>query len=88
MFESYSILNDLLTKSKLDKEFHWMLSYYSSWDYIILGFSENKLIALTEFVKSVDTSVLHAPKNQLQKGAMDNRGQMGIYWKICSVETN
>jgi len=86
VFDSYSILNDYLTDNKIDTEFKWMLSYYSSWDYTILEFSENKLGALTKFVKKVDTSIFHAPKNQLLKGTMDNRGQMGIYWISCSVE--
>jgi hypothetical protein len=86
IFESYSILNEYLLSNKIDKEFKWMLSYYCSWDFAILPFSENNLSALTKFVKEVDTSILHAPKKEVLKGAMDNRGQMGIYWKSCSVE--
>lgn len=86
VFDSYSILNDYLTDNKIDAEFKWMLSYYSSWDYTILEFSENKLGALTKFVKEIDTTILHAPKKQLSKGTMSNRGQMGIYWISCSVE--
>lgn len=84
--ESYSILNQYLIDGKIDAEFKWMLSFYSSWDYTILPFSENKLEALTAFVKGVDTSILSCPKNQLPKGVMDNRGQMGIYWISMSVE--
>ena len=86
IFNSLSILNDYIKDNKLDAEFIWMLSYYSCWDWIILTFSENKLDELTKFVKSVDTSILHIPKNQLSKGSMDNRGQMGIYWTSVSVE--
>ena len=84
--ESYSILDQYLTAGKIDVEFKWMLSCYSSWDYTILPFSENKLEALTAFIKGVDTSILSYPKNQLPKGVMDNRGQMGIYWISMSVE--
>jgi hypothetical protein len=84
--ESYSILDQYLIDGKIDSEFKWMLSSYSSWHYTILPFSENKLEALTAFVKGVDTSILSCPKNQLPKGAMDNRGQMGIYWISMSVE--
>jgi len=84
--ESYSILNQYLIDGKVDNEFKWMLSFYSSWDYTILPFSEHKLEALTAFVKGVDTSILSCPKNQLPKGVMDNRGQMGIYWISMSVE--
>ena len=84
MFKAYSILNDQLNENQLDSEFIWMLSYYSSWDWIILSSSENKLTTLTNFVNNVGNSA--APKNQLPKGTMDNRGQMGIYWNSCSVE--
>ena len=86
IFKSYSILNNNLREGDIDEEFSWMLSYYSSWEGVIMSFSENRLTALTDFVKSVDTSILHAPKYQLPKGSMDNRGQMGIYWQSCSVE--
>lgn len=86
VFESYAILNDYIIHHKMDKEFTWMLSYYSCWDFTILPFSESRLDALTRFVKTVDTTVLYAPKKQLPKGAMDNRGQMGVYWISCSVE--
>jgi hypothetical protein len=85
VFKSFSILNDYLTNNKIDKEFKWMLSYYSSWDFAMLPFSAG-LNALTKFVKEVDTSILHAPKKELPKGTMDNRGQMGMYWISCSVE--
>ena len=88
VFESYSILNQYLINGKIDIEFKWMLSFYSSWDYTILTFSENKLEALTAFVKGVDTSISNYPKNQLPKDGMDNRGQMGIYWIDMSVEIN
>lgn len=80
VFDSYSILNEYLAEDKIDTELKWMLSYYASWDYTILEFSENKLEALTKFVKAVDCSVSHAPKNQLLNGTMVNRGQMGVYW--------
>ncbi len=86
IFNSFSILNEYIKDNKLDKEFIWMLSYYSCWDWIILTFSENKLEELTKFVKNVDTSILYIPKHQLPKGSMANRGQMGIYWTSCSVE--
>jgi hypothetical protein len=86
ILESYSILDQYLAEERIDAEFRWMLTYYSSWDYTILAFSENRLETLTAFVKAVDTSVSSLPRNQLPKGVMDNRGQMGIYWISCSVE--
>jgi hypothetical protein len=84
--ESYFILNQYLIHGKIDTEFKWMLSFYSSWAYTILPFSKNKLEALTAFVNGVDTSILSCPKNQLPKGTMENRGQIGIYWISMSVE--
>ena len=86
VFNSFSILNEYIRMSKLDKEFIWMLSYYSCWEWAILPLSQNKLNELTNFVKNVDTSILYVPKHQLLRGIMDNRGQMGFYWKSCSVE--
>lgn len=83
---SFSLLNTYITDHLLDHEFQWMLSYYSCWDYTILPYSELHLPALTNFVKAVDTSVLHVPKHLLPRGTMDNRGQMGHYWRSCSVE--
>lgn len=88
ILESYTILNEYLLSNKIDEEFKWMLSYYSSWDFAILPFSKNNLSALTKFVKEVDTTVLAYPKKQLLRGTMDNRGQMGIYWISCLVERN
>ena len=86
IYNSYKELDNYITENKLDKEFIWMLSYYSSWDFTILPFSEGKLMKLTKFVENVDNSFLHVPKHQLPKGVMDNRGQMGDYWISCSVE--
>ena len=86
IFDSYSELDKCILHDKLDKEFIWMLSYYSSWDFTILSFSKDKLDKLTNFVKNVNNSVLHIPKHQLLKGSMNNRGQMGVYWISCSVE--
>ena len=78
---SYKKLNEYIKEDKLDEEFKWMLSFYSSWDYVIFQYSENKLEELTSFVKKVDTSKINFPKKALNKGIMDDRGQMGIYWK-------
>jgi hypothetical protein len=81
MFNAYEILNDLLKTDKLDDEFIWMLSFYSSWDFIILHFSDDKLPELTSFVKEVDNTIRHCPKKSIIDATMENRGQMGIYWK-------
>jgi len=81
MYKSYSLLNDYIELQKLDIEFDWMLKHYSSWKHLILYFSGKNLLALTSFVNSVDTSNLKLPQNNLPKEIMDNRGQMGIYWK-------
>jgi hypothetical protein len=85
IFKSYTILDEYIKEKRIDDELKWMLSYYSSWDYIILLFCENKLDSLTAFVKNVDTSILHFPKYKLPKGTMDNRGQMGLYWASHTI---
>ncbi|HEY8780238.1 MAG TPA: hypothetical protein VIM16_01380 [Mucilaginibacter sp.] len=81
MFNAYKILNDYIKEEKLDAELTWMLKFYSSWEYIIFEYSKDKLNVLTSFVEEVDTTKLNFPEKQLDKGVMDNRGQMGIYWK-------
>ena len=81
MFNSYEILNNYIKKKKLDDELTWMLKFYSSREYLIFEYSKDKLNELTSFVEAVDTSKLNYPEKQLAKGTMDNRGQMGIYWK-------
>ena len=58
-----------------------MLSVYSCWDFFILPYTEGKFDYVTSFVKSIDESKRHSPTKSLDKGTMDNRGQMGIYWK-------
>ena len=81
VFNSYEILDIYIRKDKLDDELTWMLKYYSAWEYIIYNHSEGRLDALTTFAKSADTSESGLPRRKLPKGTMDNRGQMGIYWK-------
>ena len=81
IFSSYQILDNIIKSGKIDKELKWMLSAYSNWEYVILEYSANELDALTQFVNSVDTSIRSSPKKILSKGTMDNRGQMGMYWK-------
>jgi hypothetical protein len=79
IFKSFAKLNDYIHNNKLDEEFKWMLSFYSSWDYLILTYSENKLPALTNFIKSINHTLSHIPA-ELSEESMRNRGQMGIYW--------
>jgi hypothetical protein len=86
ILSSFSLLNEHISENGLDSEFVWMLSFYSSWDWTILRFTKEKLIALGNFVKSVDNSISSIPVNLLPKGSLDNRGQMGIYWLVYPVE--
>lgn len=81
MLSAYEILNNLIKAEHLDDEFKWMLSFYSSWDFIIFQFSEDKLPELTSFVNKVDNTIFHCPKKSIIDSTMVNRGQMGIYWK-------
>ncbi|MFA6278285.1 MAG: hypothetical protein WC622_16165 [Pedobacter sp.] len=86
IYKSYSIINDYIKNEKLDEELNWMMKFYSSWDWAILNFSENRLPYLTKFVKAVDTSISSYPKQKLPQGTMRNRGQMGLYWISMQVE--
>jgi len=86
IFTTYGLLDAHLREHQPDNELRWMLSFYSSWDYILLHFSEPRLPTLTAFVKAVDSTVYHVPERQLPQHAMDNRGQMGIYWQSMRVE--
>jgi hypothetical protein len=82
IFESYkSLNNNYIVENKLDVEFIWMLKHYSYWEYAISDYPNDKLIELTSFVKAADTLEINFPKHSLPKGIMNNRGQMGIYWK-------
>lgn len=84
VFASFEMLNAYLLHDKLDHEFRWMLSYYSSWNWILLEYAEPKLAELTAFVKSVDTAVSHFEQNQSED--MNNRGQMGMYWQSHGID--
>ncbi|WP_310394563.1 hypothetical protein [Hymenobacter sp.] len=83
LYSSFERLNTYIIQCKLDHELQWMLSYYSCWDWILLAYAEPYLVELTAFIKSVDTSISHSEQNQ--PAAMDNRGQMGIYWQSHSI---
>lgn len=85
VIDSFSYLNNYMEVGKIDSEFRWMLSFYSSWDYILLGFANNSLEQLTAFVRDVDRSLFHVPKD-LNREMMTNRGQMGIYWSSYIIE--
>ena len=79
---SYLILNDKFMSGKVDDEFKWMISYYSANDWTILLFSED-MLELTNFVKNVDSRGSHLPQKNILKTTMDDRGQMGEYFKTC-----
>jgi hypothetical protein len=83
---AYDLLDTWLSHDALDQEFQWMLSYYASWDYALLLYSENRLPTLTAFVKAVDLAASHSPYHQLPRHSMNNRGLMGRYWQSVGVE--
>jgi hypothetical protein len=77
--DAYARLNTYLLRQQPDQELHWMLSYYSSWDYALLHYAEPELPALAAFVKSVDTLLPYYEQNRPEQ--MTNRGRMGRYWQ-------
>jgi len=56
------------------------LTFYASWAWAILAFSEDQLNHLTGFVMAVDNLISGYPRLNLPKSTMANRGQMGLYW--------
>ena len=86
VFAAYSLLNNYIRDKRLDEELHWMISYYSSWDYLLLHYAENQLPELTDFITATNHEQYHPPEHQLPPGTMDNRRQMGIYWQSLGVE--
>jgi hypothetical protein len=78
--ESYSLLNDYLKMNKVDREFKWMLSYYSCNDWTILLYSKKEMPELTAFVKSVDPTISYLPDKEVLMNTMTDRGQMGKYF--------
>ncbi len=57
-----------------------MLSYYSSFEWAILEFSEGELHELTRFVKKSFHIPFETLNHKIIMGEMQNRGMMGIYW--------
>jgi hypothetical protein len=81
---AFAILNSYLIQHQLDHELHWMLSYYAACcDWAFLTYTEPGLPELTAFVTAVDTSISHFKHNKPEE--MDNRGQMGLYWKTHGI---
>ena len=78
---TYVWLDEHLRRQELDVELHWMLSFYASWEYLLPPFSEPQLPALAAFISGVDPTVGHVPTHPWPWLAMDNRGQMGLYWQ-------
>ncbi len=83
---SFNQLNTLIRNRQFDQEFTWMLSFYCSWDYVLLPYIDESLVEIRRFVETVDNNRLHVPERRLAKGTMDKRGQMGLYWKSMRVE--
>jgi uncharacterized protein YrzB (UPF0473 family) len=79
--DSYVLLNDCLKNSQMDKELEWMLSYYSSNDWTILLYSEKDMPELSSFIKNVDQTKFHLPNKETLTKTMNDRGQMGEYFK-------
>ena len=86
MRSSYKQLDTLIKNRQFDQEFTWMLSFYCSWDYVLLPYIDESLVEIRRFIDTVDNDSLHVPERRFAKGTMDKRGQMGLYWKSMRVE--
>jgi len=81
IYESYSILNEHFKGNKVDAELEWMVSFYSCNEWTILVYSEREMPELTAFVKSIDQTKNHLPDKKVLSETMNDRGQMGEYFK-------
>ncbi|WP_225000218.1 hypothetical protein [Cesiribacter sp. SM1] len=84
--EAYFALNRIIEKGWMNEELAWMLTYYSSWDWVILQYTENKIHAVTKWVRAINAHEATLPLGLLPKGTMDKRGLMGLYFKELGVE--
>jgi hypothetical protein len=84
--EAYFALNRIIEKGWMNEELAWMLTYYASWDWVILQYTENKIHAVSRWVKAQNPHVATLPSGTQPKGSMDNRGLMGLYFKELGVE--
>lgn len=69
------LINQKIEERQLDEELKWMLSYYGYWDYYFEQF--NSIDNIIEYIK---TQEYHAPDN-IDLNKLENRGQLGVYWK-------
>jgi len=68
-------INERIKNNALDSELNWMINYYKDWDYIFKEYSKY------EFFKTRIMSKVRTELPKIQKQKMENRGQMGNYWK-------
>lgn len=83
---TYAWLDEHVRDQKMDAELRWMLSFYASWDFLLLPFIEPQLRSLAAFIKQVDPTIFHVPPHPVPWCAMNNRGQMGLYWRRIRTE--
>ncbi|AHM61274.1 hypothetical protein D770_15100 [Flammeovirgaceae bacterium 311] len=84
--EAYFALNRVIDKGWVSEELGWMLAHYARWEWIILQHTENRIHAVTGWIKSINPDTAILPPGTLPRGVMDNRGLMGLYFKEMGVE--
>jgi hypothetical protein len=67
-------LNRRINKNVTDYELDWMLSYYSSFEFVFEQFRDYK-----SFYTKLTYKKVKMP-NSIDREEMTTRGQMGIYW--------
>ncbi len=74
------ILDGRLKSESADYELDWMLNYYSHWDYIFERFS-----CFQNFQEKLKSEYKTKLPEELDRKAMEQRGQMGIYWNSLEI---
>jgi hypothetical protein len=79
-------LNTLLEKGWMSDELVWMLQHYARWEWVLLQYTENKIIPLTQWLKAMDVHRDPLPRGSLPPGSMQGRGLMGLYFAGLGLE--
>lgn len=72
-------LDRRLSKKVTDYELDWMLDYYSDWAFLFDDFKKYR-----NFYSRLHTRETEIP-NSIDKGKMEARGQMGVYWNSLTI---
>ena len=79
--EAFFTLNKIIERGWMNEELEWMLQHYARWSWVILQYTENKLRAVSNWVKAADLAKGVLPSADVLQNSMNRRGLMGLYFK-------